>query len=50
MMFGSDWPVCNVAGGYKKVISILERYTAKLSANEQNSIWGDTATEFYKLK
>jgi L-fuconolactonase len=50
VMFGSDWPVCNVAGGYDKMISIVENYTAKLSAEEQARFWGLNAIEFYKLQ
>ncbi|MES2107357.1 MAG: amidohydrolase family protein [Bacteroidota bacterium] len=49
VMFGSDWPVCNVAGGYNKMISIVEQYTAKLSTDEQSRFWGLNAIEFYKL-
>lgn len=49
VMFGSDWPVCNVAGGYDKTIGIVENYTAKLSADEQARFWGLNAVEFYKL-
>ena len=49
VMFGSDWPVCNVAGGYDKMIAIVEKYTAKLSVEEQSRFWGLNATEFYKL-
>jgi len=50
LMFGSDWPVCNVAGGYDKVVEIAKAYTAKLSANEQDDVWGNTAIGFYKLE
>ncbi|SHM15435.1 amidohydrolase family protein [Mucilaginibacter sp. OK098] len=49
VMFGSDWPVCNVAGGYDKMISIVECYVSKLSADEQARFWGLNAIEFYKL-
>jgi L-fuconolactonase len=49
VMFGSDWPVCNVAGGYDKMISIVENYISKLSADEQSRFWGLNAIEFYKL-
>lgn len=49
LMFGSDWPVCNVAGGYDKAVNIVKNYTSKLSANEQDSVWGDTAAAFYNL-
>jgi L-fuconolactonase len=50
LMFGSDWPVCNVAGGYHKTVSIVEQYTAKLSTSEQAAVWGDVAIAFYGLK
>jgi len=49
LMFGSDWPVCNVAGGYDKVVGIVKNYTSKLSVNEQDDIWGNTAAGFYNL-
>lgn len=49
LMFGSDWPVCNVAGGYDKVVGIVKNYASRLSANEQADIWGNTATAFYML-
>jgi L-fuconolactonase len=49
LMFGSDWPVCNVAGGYQQMLSVVKNYTSKLSVNEQERFWGLNAIEFYKL-
>lgn len=49
IMFGSDWPVCNVAGGYEKVLSIVLDYTLKLTRNEQEDFWGNNATRIYNL-
>jgi len=49
LMYGSDWPVCNVAGGYDKVMGLVKNYTAKLSATEQAGFWGDNAIRFYNL-
>jgi L-fuconolactonase len=49
VMFGSDWPVCNVAGGYQQMLSVVKNYTAKLSEDEQARFWGLNAAEFYKL-
>jgi len=49
LMFGSDWPVCNVAGGYQQMISVVKNYVSKLSENEQARFWGLNAIEFYKL-
>ncbi|OAQ42026.1 amidohydrolase [Pedobacter psychrophilus] len=50
LMFGSDWPVCNLAGGYHKVYEIMERYTLQLSATEQEKFWGGNALAFYQIK
>ncbi len=49
LMFGSDWPVCNVAGGYDRMISIVENYTSKLSVDEYTDFWGNNAVEFYNI-
>jgi len=49
LMFGSDWPVCLVAGEYKTVVSLAQDYVSKLSANEQSLFWGGNAIDFYKL-
>jgi L-fuconolactonase len=48
-MFGSDWPVCEVAGGYAAVVGLAQQYMAALSASEQALFWGETATAFYQL-
>lgn len=49
ILFGSDWPVCNVAGGYEKMLSIVQNYTSTLTQNEQELFWGGNAASFYKL-
>ncbi|RKD16221.1 amidohydrolase [Pelobium manganitolerans] len=49
LMYGSDWPVCNVAGGYTKALNILENYTEKLSENEKAQFFGANAVGFYNL-
>jgi L-fuconolactonase len=49
VLYGSDWPVCNVAGGYARAISILEDYMRPFSAAEQALFWGDNAVRFYGL-
>ncbi|MEO5910880.1 MAG: amidohydrolase family protein [Pelobium sp.] len=50
LMFGSDWPVCNVAGGYQKSLAIVKEYTKQLSIQEQDQFFGEVATSFYNLK
>jgi len=50
LMFGSDWPVCNVAAEYSKVVSTLEDYIAQFTIQDQNKIWYENAISFYKLE
>lgn len=49
LMFGSDWPVCNLAGGYAKVYAIAESMIAELSPDGQADIWYRTAERFYSI-
>tara|TARA_B100000809_G_C15137288_1_gene531245 strand:+ start:1096 stop:1923 length:828 start_codon:yes stop_codon:yes gene_type:complete len=49
IMFGSDWPVCLIAGNYKKVKELTTNFIAKLSTQEQSAMMGSNATEFYNL-
>jgi L-fuconolactonase len=48
-MFGSDWPVCLVAGNYSKVKSLTTNFISKLSNHEQDAIMGTNAIKFYNL-
>jgi L-fuconolactonase len=49
IMYGSDWPVCLVAGNYSKVKELTTEFIAKLSKNEQDAIMGQNAMNFYNL-
>jgi L-fuconolactonase len=49
LMFGSDWPVLNVASNYTEVVKTLEDYIAQLSVENQKKIWFQNAISFYKL-
>ena len=49
VMFGSDWPVCNLAATYQQVVETARELVADLTENEQAKIFGGTATKFYKL-
>jgi L-fuconolactonase len=49
VMFGSDWPVCLLAGGYEGTMQVINSYCSKLSAIEQTLFWGDNAVKFYGL-
>ena len=47
LMYGSDWPVCLLAGSYERVFGLVEEYFAGLSALERAAIFGGTAETFY---
>ncbi|GAB2943549.1 amidohydrolase family protein [Hymenobacter coalescens] len=49
LLYGSDWPVCNVAGGYARAYGLVEDYLRTFSAEEQRQFWGETAAQFYRL-
>lgn len=49
LMFGSDWPVCLVAGNYGQVKSIVTHFISTLSSQDQEMIMGKNAQEFYNL-
>ncbi|TFG74968.1 MAG: amidohydrolase [Flavobacteriales bacterium] len=49
LLFGSDWPVCLVAGSYGQVKSLVTNFIATLSIAEQEAIMGKNAVEFYNL-
>lgn len=49
IMFGSDWPVCLVAGNYKQVKEIVTNFVVKLSDSEQRGIMGNNAINFYNI-
>ncbi len=48
-MFGSDWPVCKLAGSYSRVKKALVEALPPLSDHEHESIFGGTAAHFYGL-
>jgi len=49
LMFGSDWPVCQLGASYTEVIQIAETALGDLSTAEKNAIWGGTAKQFYNF-
>ena len=46
-MFGSDWPVCELAGTYQQVFDALKECVNSLSESEQEQIFCKTAQKFY---
>jgi L-fuconolactonase len=49
LMFGSDWPVANMRGGYSKVWRETNIALDRLSHDERDLILGGTAIKFYRL-
>lgn len=49
ILFGSDWPVCLVAGSYGAVLGIVRDYFSSFSKEEQAGFFGGNATAFYHL-
>jgi L-fuconolactonase len=50
LMWGSDWPVLLLAGGYQQWLEAAEKLTSRLSNAERTCIFGTTAAQFYGLK
>ena len=49
MLFGSDWPVCLLAGDYGRVLDVVEDFAASLSDHERQALFGGTAARVYRL-
>jgi L-fuconolactonase len=49
-MFGSDWPVCLLAGSYNQVVEALHEALGPLSSTERETIFGKTAATFYTVR
>jgi len=49
LMFGGDWPVVDLAGGYARWRAIFEAATAALPSHDRRRIESGTATAFYAL-
>ncbi len=49
VMFGSDWPVCELAATYAEVHEAASALTADLSASERADVFATTATRAYPI-
>jgi len=49
VLFGSDWPVCLLAASYDRVVETDRELLGGLSKAESAAVFGDTATEVYRL-
>lgn len=48
VMFGSDWPVCELAADYPGVVELADKLCHGLSADERTAVFGGTATDWYR--
>jgi L-fuconolactonase len=48
-MFGSDWPVCTVAGSYTQVLDAAEAFLTGADPAARAAVFGGTAREVYGL-
>ncbi len=49
LMFGSDWPVCTLAGTYEQVIGAARQVLNSLRPHEREAVFGGVARDFYRL-
>ena len=50
VMFGSDWPVCLLAGSYHEVYEVLyDNLPINITEKERQQLFGGNASRFYKL-
>jgi L-fuconolactonase len=50
LMFGSDWPVCLLAGDYQAVHHLFTTAIHALSSSEQAALAGGNALRIYGLE
>lgn len=50
VMFGSDWPVCLLAGEYAQVFETAQTLTARLSDADRSKVFGENAARIYGLQ
>jgi L-fuconolactonase len=50
LMFGSDWPVCLLACGYRRWFQIVREFASNLTHDEQDRLFEQTAIEAYGLE
>ena len=49
MIFGSDWPVVNLAADYLTWFDIVQDNISHFSAQDQQKIMHDNGARFYRL-
>lgn len=49
LMFGSDWPVCLLAGTYERVFALVQEYLSEFDESARSKVLGANAVKFYGL-
>jgi L-fuconolactonase len=49
LLFGSDWPVCLLAGSYKQVKNLIDEYITNAAPVDKEKIFGNNAHSFYNI-
>jgi L-fuconolactonase len=50
LLWGSDWPVCLLAGNYPEVREVIAEYLVRASVEERAAIFGGNAMSWYGIK
>lgn len=49
VLFGGDWPVCHIGGGYKRWVEALKQIVQDRSGPFQRKLFHDNAAKLYRL-
>jgi L-fucono-1,5-lactonase len=49
LMFGSDWPVCLLAGSYERVFGLVANYVRQFGPNAEAKVFSGNAAKLYGL-
>lgn len=49
LCYGSDWPVCNLAGNYKSQLGIVTSFLSTFNQSEKDKVMGLNTQRFYHL-
>jgi L-fuconolactonase len=49
LLYGSDWPVCLLAGSYERVFQLVDDATRDLGAPAREKFFGGNARRFYRV-
>jgi L-fuconolactonase len=47
--FGTDWPVCLLAGAYAQVYEVMDKFSQQLNKEEKEKLMGLNTMQFYGI-